>query len=376
MSAKLLVLQVRDKFNIVMKKVLSIPALCILLFSSCTSNGTYVLKGTVKDSLATLPGAAIIVTDMVSGAKDTVAIDNGQFTISGTADSQTCKQVMLSFINAPAVKHKLYASFIPEEGTMKLDLDNQTVKGGEINKKMQKYATESKAMVDSLLVIYDGIKAGTVSEADFDAAEKEYLNALTETVKANGDNYIGLGALKEIIYDIDLEQLDDILSGCADFIRNNSTVTRIRSLKVAEAASCEGKMFIDFNGATPDGRFVRLSDFVGKGKYVLVDFWASWCGPCRREVPNIRKAYNKFSGKGLTVVGVAVWDGDNSATRTAMKEMDIQWDQIFVGDDKTATDAYGISGIPQIMLFAPDGTIYKRDLRGEAICDEIAKVLE
>ena len=359
-----------------MKKVLSIPALCILLFSSCASNGTYVLKGTVKDSLATLPGAAIIVTDMVSGAKDTVAIDNGQFTISGTADSQTCKQVMLSFINAPAVKHKLYASFIPEEGTMKLDLDKQAVKGGAINKKMQKYAAESKAMTDSLLVKYDGLKAGTMSEADFDAAEKALLNALTETVKANGDNYIGLDALKEIIYDIDLEQLDDILSGCADFIRNNSTVTRIRSLKVAEAASCEGKMFIDFNGATPDGRFVRLSDFVGKGKYVLVDFWASWCGPCRREVPNIRKAYNKFSGKGLTVVGVAVWDGDNSATRTAMKEMDIQWDQIFVGDDKTATDAYGISGIPQIMLFAPDGTIYKRDLRGEAICDEIAKVLE
>ena len=363
-----------------MKKVLSIPALCILLFSSCASHGNYVIKGTVKDSLATLPGAAVIVTDMVSGAKDTVAIEKGRFTISGTADIQTCKQVMLSFIDAPAVKHKLYASFIPEEGTLKLNLDNQSVKGGAVNKKMQKFSNESKTMQDSMMVKYDRFKAGTMSEADFDAeieaAEEAYTKLAIETIKTNGDNYIGLAALKEIIYDIDLEQLDNLLSGCSDFIRSNSTITRIRSLKVAEAASCEGKMFIDFNGASPDGRFVRLSDFVGKGKYVLVDFWASWCGPCRREVPNISKAYKKFSGKGLTVVGVAVWDGDNSASRTAMKELNMQWNQIFVGNDKTATDAYGISGIPQIMLFAPDGTIYKRDLRGDAICDEIAKVLE
>ena len=363
-----------------MKKVLSISALCILLCSSCASKGNYILKGTVKDSLATLPGAAVIVTDMVSGAKDTVAIENGQFSISGTADKQTCKQVMLSFIDAPAVKHKLYASFIPEEGTTKINLDDQSVKGRDINKKMQKFSDESKAMQDSMMVKYDRLKAGSMSEADFDAdieaVEEAYTKLAIEAIKANGDNYIGLAALKEIIYDISLGQLDSLLSGCADFIRSNTTVARIRSLKVAEAASCEGKMFIDFNGASPDGKFVRLSDFVGKGKYVLVDFWASWCGPCRREVPNIRQAYKKFSGKGLKVVGVAVWDGDNSATRTAMKELNMQWDQIFVGNDKTATDAYGISGIPQIMLFAPDGTIYKRDLRGDAICDEIAKVLE
>ena len=119
-------------------------------------------------------------------------------------------------------------------------------------------------------------------------------------------------------------------------------------------------MFTDFevNG-------VKFSDYIGKGKYVLVDFWASWCGPCKREIPNIAAVYKKYAGENFDVLSVAVWDKVED-TKAAAKEHGVVWNQI-VDAQRVPTDIYGIQGIPQIMLFGPDGTILKRDLRGEGI---------
>jgi hypothetical protein len=95
------------------------------------------------------------------------------------------------------------------------------------------------------------------------------------------------------------------------------------------------------------------------------------------EIPNIKKVYDAFEGKDFMVLGVAVWDGDNTASAERMKEKEMKWTQIFVGEDKTPTDKYGILGIPTMILFAPDGTIYKRGevLRGESMYTTVAEAL-
>ncbi len=131
--------------------------------------------------------------------------------------------------------------------------------------------------------------------------------------------------------------------------------------------------FIDFTIEQPDGSKASLSDYVGQGKYVLVDFWASWCGPCRDEIPNVKELYDKYHGDRFEVLGVAVWDNTQD-TEKAIEELGIEWPQI-LDAQSIPTDLYGINGIPHIILFAPDGTIVARDLRDQAMKEKVAEVM-
>ena len=138
----------------------------------------------------------------------------------------------------------------------------------------------------------------------------------------------------------------------------------------------KGDMFIDFqiqqDPADP-ASIVRLSDYVGKGKWVLVDFWASWCGPCRREMPNLKAVYDKFHGDKFDMLSVAVWD-EPADTKKAAEELGINWNQI-INAQRIPTDLYNIEGIPTIILFGPDGKIVARGIRGPQIPDTVAECL-
>ncbi|MCR5535513.1 MAG: TlpA family protein disulfide reductase [Bacteroidaceae bacterium] len=133
------------------------------------------------------------------------------------------------------------------------------------------------------------------------------------------------------------------------------------------------KPFTDFS-VVYQGKTTRFSDYVGRGQYVLVDFWASWCEPCLKETPNLIAAYEKYKDKGLQVLGVAVSDKPTH-TESAIKELGITYPQI-INSQGVAAEAYHVSSIPYILLFDPEGNIIARNLRGEDIEKTLAEIFK
>lgn len=210
------------------------------------------------------------------------------------------------------------------------------------------------------------------TQAERDGASEEVLDAMYEaawakleayclkTIKRNKNNSLGVEALKQVYYDMDPSELEKILNSFSEENQQTEFVQKLKTSLESKMNTAVGQKFTDFE---IDG--VKFSDFVGNGKYVLVDFWASWCGPCKQEIPFISAVYEKYAGEDFDVLSVAVWDKPEDTVASA-EEHGIVWNQI-INAQEVPTDIYGIDGIPHIMLIGPDGTILKRDLRGDGI---------
>ena len=138
------------------------------------------------------------------------------------------------------------------------------------------------------------------------------------------------------------------------------------------SATEPGNTFIDIGLPGPQGQTVWVGDYVGQNKLVLIDFWASWCGPCIRELPNVVKAYERFHDKGLEIVGVSL-DKDKASWLAAIEQTGQKWPQMsdLKGWECAGAQIYGIQSIPANVLIDDHGKIVARDLRGDALLKEI-----
>ena len=203
----------------------------------------------------------------------------------------------------------------------------------------------------------------------------EYRNKMKEIAAAN-NNVLGLIAVKNIKPLLEPAEMREFVATLDPAISEDEGIVSMLETIAAQEATAVGKMFTDFEIAQPDGSVKKLSDYVGKGKYVLADFWASWCGPCRREIPNVKKVYDKFGGEKFEVVSIAVWDKAENTIK-AIEEEKLEWPQIIDCQDVPGK-LYGIEGIPVMILFGPDGTIVERggELRGANMEPTIAKYIK
>lgn len=248
----------------------------------------------------------------------------------------------------------------------------------DFNAWAENYAAEVQnklAEMDSTLA--EDSKESLMAEYN-ESAYKAYVDHIKDVIKANNGNEVSLEGLKAIYYELDLDERQAALDALDDSLAEDQFVVTLRKAVDAQQATAVGKMFTDFEvEQDPEGNpgvMTKFSEYVGTGKYMLVDFWASWCGPCKREIPNIKSVYEKYHGDNFDVLSVAVWDDPKASVDTAAA-YGVNWNHI-VNAQRIPTEIYGIQGIPHIILVGPDGTILKRDLRGEDIEKAVAECLK
>lgn len=227
------------------------------------------------------------------------------------------------------------------------------------------YTVMQQAFLDNDSIVMDSLNTlGTALMEQQDSYRDEYI-------KAHPNSFVTHYILDQVKQEYPVEELKKLTAAfTTESIYSkdiNDYITKLERIEV-------GQPFIDFSLQTKEGQDVVLSEVIAKNKLTLVDFWASWCGPCRKENPVVKAAYEQFHALGFEVVGISV-DQDEEAWLKAVEEDQLPWTQVRDSEDKVSQD-YLIYYIPSNFLFDQNGTMVAKGLRGEDLATKLAELLK
>jgi len=374
-----------------MKKFTATALLLLPAAAMFAQSGSFTVKGS-------LPGAGtskafLLYSQEGKPLTDSTDVVNGNFEFKGTLATPTMGTLLVTHsgqtLGALRRQRKVdLLSMYLENGEIKVtgtdSVKRAKITGSKLNTENQALVAELKPLNDKMTALYaeeSAVKNPTSEQSEaFDnreeAIDKEKRAVYTKFIKAHPASMVSLNSIQGAVgYYPEASDLEPLLNMLSPELKattqGKAYVGMLPKLKMVAI----GAQAPEFAQNDKDGKSIALSSF--RGKYLLIDFWASWCGPCRAENPNVVKAYNQFKDKNFTILGVSLDQPTGRDKWLAAIEKDgLAWTQVtdlkFWGNE--AAVLYGVRAIPQNFLLDPNGKIIAKNLRGAALVNKLAQV--
>ncbi len=341
-----------------MKKLLLLFACCTLLGVACNNQEITEKKSiTVSGSLANKISTGDALSLRISGENNDIATTkvNEEGTFSFTIDVES-EQFLTLYLN-----ERPLAEIITEGQDITISMDETDshikIEGSRHNDAWRNFKEKVKPFVSTLY--------SATSEAEAETAYKQLLDTIDAGVVEHRDNPIAIKILTMYMQyggdDKRVEELFNLINKKYEYLNDYSI---IRNTFI-------GSDIIDLKLKNTEGQEIQLSEIIKSGKWVLVDFWATWCGPCRGEIPHLVTAYEKFAPKGLEIYGVSFdRPGSEDKWREFVKENSMTWINVWGTSDNGSWEAgkgYFVNSIPANFLYSPEGKLVAKNLRGEDV---------
>jgi len=354
-----------------MRKIILLAGIAVFIMTACQNQNTFTLTGKFANNEQ--DGKIVYLHNPDStNVIDSTKVEKDKFVFKGVAKETP----VVRFVSVD--ESVMPATFIVEKGKIEMIFDTvlkPAVKGTPMNDQYQQFETARASIFEKMQSFWEKYKDVNFTSEQFQEykdeskrIQDEIENIVYEFVKPNITNPIGQYFLIDNRFYLKDSQLKELISLATPDFKNSEIVQNLEKRIEKREATAAGKQFTDVKGLNFDGKEVKLSDYAGKGKVVLVDFWASWCGPCVREIPNVITVYQKYKNKGFEIVGISL-DEKKEDWKKATDNLKITWPQFsnLKGWEEDGAVAYGVNSIPHTVLIDKDGVILERGLRGDAL---------
>ncbi len=357
------------------KLLLSIVAASMTL-AACNAQSGYKVTGTVEG----MPDGKAIIATVNGSSLDTLAkadVKNGSFEFTGNVSEPTGAYIMV-------IGQRGAIPFMLENANITISAGQAglTVTGSEGQKIYDQFMAINATAQQEAMKLQQEFQAANGDQAKIQAIQEAYAKLMTdvqaketELIKANPDSYVSAFVIASGMGQMEYEQLKERYNLLGEKAKAGAQGKAIAAQIAKLESTAIGQIAPNFTITTPEGESISLYDI--KGKVKLIDFWASWCGPCRGENPHVVEIYKEYHPKGLEIFGVSL-DNNKEAWVKAIADDGLVWKHgsDLKGWQSAPAQLYSVTGIPHTVLLDENNKIIAKNLRGDELKQKIAELLK